>query len=57
MPADNLANQGQQPMAFNNVHGWFSAEGIPMTPLDDTSKTNNYPLMRVVLLTTKRAAI
>jgi hypothetical protein len=47
MPADNLDNQGEQPMAFNAAHGWFSAEGIPITPLDDTSRTNTYPLMRV----------
>jgi hypothetical protein len=47
MPADNLDSQGAQPMAFNDSHGWFSAEGIPITPLDDTFKTNTYPLMRV----------
>jgi hypothetical protein len=47
MPADNLDDQGEQPMAFNVAHGWFSAKGIPITPLDDTTKTNTYPLMRV----------
>jgi hypothetical protein len=47
MPADNLDNQGEQPMEFNSAHGWFSAEGIPITPLDDTFKANPYPLMRV----------
>ena len=47
MPADNLDNQGEQPMEFNTAHGWFSAEGIPITPLDDSFKTNPYPLMRV----------
>ena len=47
MPADSPVNQGEQPMQFNTAHGWFSAEGIPITPLDDTFKTNTYPLMRV----------
>jgi hypothetical protein len=47
MPADNPDSPGEQPMEFNTAHGSFSAEGIPITPLDDTSKTNTYPLMRV----------
>ncbi len=47
MPSDNLQNQGAQPMEYNDTHAWFSAEGIPITPLDDTLKTNPYSLMRV----------
>ncbi len=47
MPADNLDNQGEQPLGFNADYGWFSAAGIPITPIDDTFKTNTYPLMRV----------
>ncbi len=26
---------------------WFSAEGIPLTPFDDSGRPNSYPLMRV----------
>jgi len=47
MSADNPDNQNEQPMEFNSVHGWFSAEGIPITTLDDSFKANTYPLMRV----------
>jgi hypothetical protein len=47
MPADNPLNPGGQTMEYNDSHEWFSAEGLPITPLDDTFKTNTYPLMRV----------
>jgi hypothetical protein len=47
MPADNLQNSGAQTMAYKDAHGWFSAEGLPITPLDDTFQTNTYSLMRV----------
>jgi hypothetical protein len=47
MPADNLADPGAQPMEYNDAHQWFSAEGLPITPLDDTFKSNTYPLVRV----------
>src|SRR5512140_1449320 len=36
------------------VHGvltpvnWFHAEGIPITPYDDTNRKNPYPLMRMI---------
>lgn len=48
MPGDNPQIPGPQPMAFNSGHGWFSADGIPMTPMDDNLGTNPYPLMRIV---------
>ncbi len=47
MPADNPVTPGAQTMEYNDSHEWFSAEGLPITPLDDTFKTNPYPLMRI----------
>jgi hypothetical protein len=37
-----------QPMHFDIAFDWFSAEGIPITPYDDTGNKNYYPLMRLV---------
>lgn len=37
-----------QPLRFDTTEGWFSAEGIPITPLDDAGHRNTYPLMRLV---------
>ncbi len=37
-----------QPMIFDSTYNWFIAEGIPITPYDDASVKNPYPLMRVV---------
>jgi hypothetical protein len=34
-------------MAYNAAHNWFSADGIPITPWDDTSRNNPYPLLRI----------
>jgi hypothetical protein len=36
------------PMAFNQKFQWFEAEGIPVTPYDDTGRKNYYPAVRVV---------
>jgi hypothetical protein len=47
MPGDDPRNQGAQPMDYNATSGWFSAEGIPITPADDGNRTNPYPLMTV----------
>jgi len=47
MPGDNLQNRGPQSMAYNDIHEWFSAEGVPITPLDDNFRPNSYSLMRV----------
>ncbi|MEK8020626.1 MAG: hypothetical protein VSS75_027480 [Candidatus Parabeggiatoa sp.] len=47
MPADNPHNPGPQPLSYNTQHGWFSAEGIPITPIDDTGRTNAYPMLRI----------
>ena len=48
MPEDNPQNPGPQAMAYEPLHDWFSAFGIPITPMDDTLVTNPYPLMRVI---------
>lgn len=41
-----LANAAQ-PMNFDAVQNWFTAEGIPLTPYDDAGGKNPYPLMRL----------
>ena len=48
-------------MSFNATDNWFEAVGIPITPIDDTRRTNYYPMVQVtakngagqVLATTK----
>ncbi|MEY3219470.1 MAG: hypothetical protein RIT27_827 [Pseudomonadota bacterium] len=47
MPSDNPLKSGGQVIPFNNINGLFSAEGIPITPIDDTGRVNPYPLMRI----------
>ena len=47
MPADDPLNRGAQPMDYSASDGWFSAEGIPITPVDDALATNTYPLLQV----------
>ena len=37
-----------RPMTFDAKALWYTAEGIPITPYDDTGAKNTYPLMRVV---------
>ena len=37
-----------QPMAFDPAHGWFHADGIPITPYDDARRGNPYPMLRLV---------
>ena len=47
MPADDPLNRGAQPMDYSVSTGWFSAEGIPITPVDDNLNTNTYSLLQV----------
>ncbi|MGA9478112.1 MAG: hypothetical protein WBV21_10045 [Desulfobacterales bacterium] len=47
MPADDPQNRGPQPMDYSASVGWFSAEGIPITPVDDNLKTNTYSLLQI----------
>jgi len=37
-----------QAMHFDAGLRWFTAEGIPLTPYDDSGRKNPYPLMRLV---------
>ena len=37
-----------RPLAFNVSHQWFEAEGIPVTPYDDSGTHNFYPMVKVV---------
>jgi hypothetical protein len=46
MPRDAFP-AGAQPFDYNATHGWFSAGGVPITPIDDASNTNPFPLIRV----------
>ncbi len=41
-----LAN-APQTMRFDGAQGWFTAEGIPITPTDDAGHRNAYPMMRL----------
>ena len=46
MPADHPSEPGAQTMDYDRARGWYSAEGIPITPLDDSNWVNPYPLLR-----------
>jgi hypothetical protein len=45
-----------QPMHLDASSGWFSAEGIPSTPVDDAGRHNPYPMMRLVARNTTTGA-
>lgn len=47
MPADDPQARGPQPMEYDTQMSWYSAEGIPITPIDDRLVNNAYPLMRI----------
>jgi hypothetical protein len=47
MPADDPQTRGAQPMAYSAALGGFSAEGVPITPVDDGLRSNPYPLMEI----------
>lgn len=36
-----------QAMRFDAAPGWYTAEGIPLTPYDDAGDKNAYPMMRL----------
>ena len=38
-----------QPMTFDATRPYFAAQGIPITPYDDTLRKNTYPMIRVVV--------
>lgn len=37
-----------QAMRYDISPGWYTAEGVPITPYDDTGAKNPYPMMRLV---------
>src|SRR4029079_3605397 len=37
-----------QPMTWDATLGWFTAEGIPITPYGDAGSKTPYPMMRLV---------
>jgi len=41
------ANDPQGFSKFVTELGWFTAQGIPLTPVDDSGRLNSYPLMRI----------
>lgn len=43
------AANAAQPMIFDLGRQWFGAEGVPLTPYDDSGRKNPYPLMRLVV--------
>ncbi len=53
--ADNVGLAGNatlsatpRPMKFNSGKQWFEAEGIPVTPYDDSGAQNFYPMVKVL---------
>jgi len=48
LPGNRTASLTPQPMSFAPANGWFVAEGIPITPVDDQGKKNFYPMVKVV---------
>ena len=50
MPGIDDPYYNNDPQAFSGYDGsktWFTAQGIPMTSIDDTGRFNSYPLIRV----------
>ena len=48
LPGNRVTSKVPQPMTFAPANGWFVAEGIPMTPVDDQGRKNFYPMVKVV---------
>ena len=42
------ASNTPQAMAYTGSATWYTAEGIPLTPIDDSGHVNRYPLMKLV---------
>ncbi len=41
------ASNTPQEMHFDATNQWYAADGVPLTPLDDSMSTNNFPLFRL----------
>jgi len=48
MPEDNPRGRGPQPMEYNFQEEWYTAKGIPITPIDDAFMSNPYSLIRII---------
>lgn len=46
-----------QAMRFDAAEGWFTAEGIPILPVDDSGQHNPYPMMRLVARSQNTGAV
>lgn len=46
-----------RPMSWDAANGWWIAEGVPLTPYDDASRKNPYPMMRIQVHATGGALI
>ncbi len=44
-PTPSMTSAG---MTYNGTNGWWEAEGIPITPYDDSGAKNYYPMVKVV---------
>ena len=47
LPGNRTPSLSPQPMSFAAANGWFVAEGLPITPLDDQGRRNFYPMVKV----------
>lgn len=50
-------NDPQAFSGFDESMNWFTAQGIPMTSIDDAGRFNSYPLMRVQAVETGSGAV
>ena len=46
-----------RPMNWDSANGWWVAEGLPLTPYDDSDVKNPYPMMRIQVHATGGALI
>ncbi len=44
MPADK---PGAHTFTYDDKHKWFSANGVPITPIDDNRDINSYPMLKI----------
>ncbi|MBI4740968.1 MAG: hypothetical protein HY777_05335 [Betaproteobacteria bacterium] len=47
-PGNQTPSRTPKPMTFEPANGWFQAEGLPITPVDDAGLKNFYPMVKVV---------
>jgi hypothetical protein len=51
------ANEPQDFSGYDSSHSWFTAQGIPITSVDDQGRLNSYPLMRVQAVASGSGAV